>query len=720
MKEIYDWVPWFTELAQKIADGSPKYLAECAKKIRWSTEGETAPLLRYGDENIDPFSFLYFLASKNTTSNTATSVFSDVSKVFALKTHDWSHIQYFPTAVPFNALFHDKGKGNPNMLWKLFDDAVRGRSRVRGEDFEAALHIPKVALPKLTQTLFLANPHEFLPWDRWQKKLDIHNLPAKPTWDQYQKGIDIVRAAFPCCQPNDINIFSYLQGQKEPLVSGSSKFFQIASAPEYKGADHWADDFEPNNWVYTLRPSARLEEAPSSAGEAHESPYPLEEPKRGDIVLVRKGESTREVHAMGVVYENDYAKARSRNSRIHVLWMNKSTAKTFMNRENARFPTFGFSRVGHWTDVALNRVEEYAPTLRLLKKLGCEPGGGEVIPPPPRPVPPQVEHARNRVLYGPPGTGKTYGTVRHALAIIDGVGVQIAEHDAHRFRNLSFDPETGDGEIAMITFHQNFAYEDFVEGIRPTLNEEEGELRYELRRGLFRRMAKVAEDNPDKRFVLIIDEINRGNIAKIFGELITLLEDSRRLGQKDETRVTLPYSGEEFGVPDNLYVIGTMNTADRSIQLLDTALRRRFEFIEMMPVCDHDLVPADVEGVDCRKMLKAMNERIVILLDREHQIGHTYFRDVDGKNKLADTFQSKIFPLLQEYFFDDWSKIRAVLGGNGFVIQRDAQNTLHDTDLPDEGHTIYERLPSGDEKWCDPAEYRKIYESGERGAQEDS
>ena len=325
---------------------------------------------------------------------------------------------------------------------------------------------------------------------------------------------------------------------------------------------------------------------------------------------------------------------------------------------------------------------------------------------------------RNRILYGPPGTGKTYNSVRHALAIVDGVAWQKAVHDADRFRALQFDPEAHNGQIALVTFHQNFAYEDFVEGIRPVLGAEE--LRYELRDGVFKSIARAAEKQPDERFVLIIDEINRGNVAKIFGELITLLEDSRRLGREDETRVTLPYSGEEFGVPDNLYVIGTMNTADRSIQLLDTALRRRFDFIEMMPDPDHSLIPQNVEGIALRKMLGTMNERITLLLDREHQIGHTYLFGADTMERLSKAFQNKIFPLLQEYFFDDWPRIRAVLGGNNFVKERDVRNAIQDAELPDEEGMIYERLPGSDPRWRDPAEYRKIYETGERGAQEDS
>ena len=476
-------------------------------------------------------------------------------------------------------------------------------------------------------------------------------------------------------------------------------------------------------------------------------------------------------------------------------------------------------------------------------------------------------HPLNMILYGPPGTGKTYDTINYAVAIIEGKSVEVVKNEDHGEVKNRFDEYRENDQIEMVTFHQNYAYEDFIEGIRPVLDEDGAEdVKYELREGVFKEISDRATKNMEKsvriakntekdeprsetwdldellkafansvqkkldrkeevklssdddksqvaivkvtrfkkgitfrsfgvgdsdwfrwvarktikrdygdyyrgkiksaedikpgreskepehasakeiflvlkqmkkfhddewqpeihrpikkaeNYVLIIDEINRGNIAKIFGELITLIEESRRLGETEETRVTLPYSGDAekpFGVPNNLYIIGTMNTADRSIALLDTALRRRFEFKEMMP--EPSQIERDIDGVNLKKLLGKMNERIRVLLDREHQIGHTYFFGVKDMDSLKKAFQNKIIPLLQEYFYDNWEKIDLVLNQNGFIVDESGTSGLFKkSDLIDEQRKIYEILSEDDKdngkKWDEPKSYIEIYKKGE-------
>lgn len=300
---------------------------------------------------------------------------------------------------------------------------------------------------------------------------------------------------------------------------------------------------------------------------------------------------------------------------------------------------------------------------------------------------------------------------------------------------------------SFVTFHQSYGYEEFVEGLRPVLNgdAEAGEVEYEIRPGAFKELCRKARQAPDQRFAMVIDEINRGNISKIFGELITLIEPDKRDpldGSKPPLELTLAYSGEKFSVPANVDIIGTMNTADRSLALLDTALRRRFDFIPLLPdtraVKDADdphsaplaglMVTTSVGVIDVRQMLERVNERIEALYDRDHCIGHAYLTTLavvnDGEDrfeKLADIFRNRIVPLLEEYFFEDWRKIRLVLGDNQklqaaqFITESDA----HEQDLSDlfgsnhglDSYATNRRYQSQPSAFANPAAYLGIYQS---------
>ena len=440
----------------------------------------------------------------------------------------------------------------------------------------------------------------------------------------------------------------------------------------------------------------------------------------------------------------------------------------------------------------------------------------------------------NTILYGPPGTGKTYNTVNYAVAICEEKSLEDVMKESYQDVKARYDEYRRAGRIVSTTFHQAYGYEEFIEGIRPVLNDEddleesrEG-LHYKIMPGIFRDLCQkaempknLAEDhnaviwyvvlknksandlkkecfvegairfngpnitieeaktdeafswtyqrlsamkkgdyvlsyagkselidgvgviqddapfydgikkshqwtrkvkwllnrfgktpvnvktiNSDKYlpnfqiskmshmhvsdllsmlaeqnaiaiaknndpYVLIIDEINRGNISKIFGELITLIEDTKRAGAEEAAEVKLPYSKDMFHVPRNVYILGTMNTADRSIAIMDTALRRRFDFVEMQPnleVLNGIKISSERKELDVADMLRKMNSRIEVLYDREHTIGHAFFlglREDNSISKLASVFLKKIIPLLQEYFYEDYRKIQMVLGDNG-------------------------------------------------------
>ncbi|MFH5365145.1 McrB family protein, partial [Campylobacter jejuni] len=515
-------------------------------------------------------------------------------------------------------------------------------------------------------------------------------------------------------------------------------------------------------------------------------------------------------------------------------------------------------------------IDYYEQDIFITERVQSEESNMKIIP-------------LNQILYGPPGTGKTYHTIDKALEIL---GENLESRDE---KKAKFDEYVRKGQIVFTTFHQSYGYEEFVEGIKPIIDNDENsqEVKYDVKDGIFKELCDKSLKNyilsmqneneidldklifefanyinqdflnkgnefplenkvsikkillnfkdeyrsfslggsiksPQsltidiikrdylnfknkkilsfkdikpkydsqsdyhgnaiyyfmfynklkefeniqnekfkikkeilKSYIIIIDEINRGNVSKIFGELITLIEPSKRIGEKEELKVTLPYSGEKFGVPKNVYIIGTMNTADRSITSLDTALRRRFEFVEMMPNSDllnNVFICKDVEnpnededylGDDAKtegyaeilqNILISINKRIEFLLDREKTIGHAFFMSEAVKfnknnwikpdeyeedwyvlsiSKLKKVFQNKIIPLLQEYFYNDYALINAVLNDNGMIFEDKKDDKylqkIKNLDSVNSERSIY-NIASFDDKIWDKIEiYQAIY-----------
>ena len=479
-----------------------------------------------------------------------------------------------------------------------------------------------------------------------------------------------------------------------------------------------------------------------------------------------------------------------------------------------------------------------------------------------------AEYDKNMILYGPPGTGKTYSTAIYAVAICDNLSIDEVRNTDYNDVMRRYHELTKEGRIAFSTFHQSYGYEDFIEGIKPVVNQNQN-ITYKIHSGTFKRFCQKVKKNsskdiqdarvwsillngmgtsqvkkrcfeegtiriawhqlpvlltehvdgltdeqynsiiafqeqmrigdivvsvksensidgigiitgeyecdpkdkevwfrkrmvkwlmvneeknisPDQQlnlwvvqqlehvkakdilalchyqptieykipYVFVIDEINRGNISKIFGELITLIEDSKREGKKEQAMAILPYSKQMFSVPDNIYIIGTMNTADRSIAIMDTALRRRFQFIEMMPDTQilRDIGADHVEDLDVCLMLEKINERITYLYDREHTIGHAFFTRLalhPDLQTLQDIFEKSVIPLLQEYFYEDYQKIQLILGDNAkkdpdtrFILDESTnprtifKGYVEDTiDLPEKKYSINKKAFSNIESY---------------------
>ena len=636
MKEIYDWAPWFSALSQTVADGKKNDLAERVRQVNWANDSKSFPLLELNDEDIDPLSFFYTLARRNTR-NMRRIVYSSVSEVFGLREppeFDSPEAWTFPTpqsnAV---ALFNWRGESNPDLMWRLFRSASKGIEHVKASDFNGALQVKGVKRKKLTQALCLVNPSEFVPYDNTMVPLLPKIEPEPFEFNKYRQVLAELRNIFPGCGFHEINLFAFWR--ERYLANDERQFFQVSTRVYgYEDQDRW-DEFSEHNWIRTggSGPEGRI--------------YPLNAPKPGDIILVRFGTSGRGV---GIVHKNDYDDDHVQNwdedARIHVVWVNKAEGDLETDARQAS----GFSRAFKLVD-AFQDCQAYAATFGVI---------GEAREEPEEPVPVEntlddlanglflsvdflqniktlLENKKQVIFQGPPGTGKTY------------VAQELAKHLV-----------ASDDRWDLVQFHPSYSYEDFVRGYRPAL--ENGRPTFELKDGPLLRIARLASEADDEqKFVLILDEINRGNLAKVLGELYFLLEyrdkPVRLMYQKDED------AERPFRMPSNLYIIGTMNTADRSIALVDLALRRRFAFV------DFDPHQEPIDGVLDRWMRTRNPGKVEWLMDRVARandllkrygaaaIGPSYFMQEDlDDDDVKRIWKHEVLPYIAEQFFEDTKK----------------------------------------------------------------
>ena len=412
--------------------------------------------------------------------------------------------------------------------------------------------------------------------------------------------------------------------------------------------------------------------------------------REGDIVLAADG--TRVLGIGRVIGPYEYRSGSEFPHRRLVEWLSIDTWELPEEKEGLRFAVYYLREPKNLIAIEGKLLE---PRISDDGTDNSVPGGDTLRPPRrlegiPGQIQSVLERKRQIILYGPPGTGKTYWAMRAAndLAAHALFGKLFGELSVDEKRRVLGQDSLASGLVRRCTFHPAYGYEDFIEGYRPLSTN--GQLAFEKRSGIFKSLCEEAEKNPNRPYYLIIDEINRGDIPRIFGELLTLLEKDKR-GQP----VLLPLSGEPFQVPDNIYLIGTMNTADRSIALLDTALRRRFGFLELMP--EPRLLNISIEGLPLGPWLEVLNERIRAHVGRDArnlQIGHAYFledgKPITDKVRFIRILREDILPLLEEYCYEDYDTLGNIMGSR--LIDLKNQRFNEELLVPDRWDKLLEAL----------------------------
>lgn len=762
--ELYDWVPFFKEVCAALFEiGKSKIdRTQILRKTALQIFGNNHAFSKYS--LIDPFSFIYALAQKN-TANQKVEVYNKVIDILNLSSKDPSDT-IFPSPSPNSSVFffsengyitRDGQKINADILWDCFADAST-RGTVNEEHFKIIISLKGVRTTKLTQVLFLINPAKFwsidtnslwLPIFSEYETTEIKSQIEEQGLQRYLHVLELFQNSFPGCKFYEINLLCWLLSGEEPYLKITNHFCQISSKVDGGDGDDYYEEFIKANAVWT-----------GDDGK-HIGGYALNKVKDGDIVLVRRG--TRNLGGIGIVVQNEFESGGYNSDKaIYIIWLNKESRKLDYGLGDWK----GFNESA--TDDTYEKFySKYSDTLDLVEKLLAKQKNlpFTIYTPTIQKLNKNM-YPKNIILYGPPGTGKTFHTITKAAEIISGESFDKRYDEAR----ILYNAKLNEGQVEFVTFHQNYSYEDFVAGLRPDTSIENNQLKFKEHKGVFHRICQKAKENwndynrylngekykfstfeeilneflkplaekdeainlatlarnvsfkiysineknlglekqsgsrdhtlsintlkalyEERReynlqglgvyyyptidklkqiatslkkeiqdvklnnYVLVIDEINRANISRVFGELITLLEPDKRIGEKNELLLRLPGlpDDELFGVPPNLYLVGTMNTADKSIALIDIALRRRFVFEDMYP--REDIINSTVPE-QYRRFLVELNKKIKELKGPDFMIGHAYFIPEEDKNlNILQVLNQKVIPLLNEYFYNQRS-----------------------------------------------------------------
>jgi len=638
MIKYYDWVPFFGAICYKIAELSGDNTARETKllEIAHNTFQNEHVILQY--TSIDPFSYIYALAQRNTR-NQRSDTFTKAKNAFGLAAEIPTD-NVFPTPTPNTpSLFFKKGNyinkngetiGN-QCLWNLFAQVWNG-DEINETDFSNVLSLKNVGFTKLSQAMFLINPKQYIPFDTQMNSLPVSDLAdlkqVVSKIDQgglpiYLKAIEKLKIAFPGCELYEINLLNVLiNSTDQDQLRVSNKYCQVSSWVYGQNEKDYFEEFIIQNAIWTGG-----EESTNGA-----KTYPVTDFTKGDIVLVRRG--TKKLGGIALVVENEYLPdGYAEDKSIKVIWLVKQEKKI---EDDALGQWDGFSYASEKT---IRKFKEAYPatfafldSIRKIQKVMINYS---------------AEKYKNLILQGPPGSGKTRLAKQIAEWLTSDAEKAYSLIEAIDKRIFNEEPEIEDNEqIKLIQFHPSYTYEDFVRGIK--VNAEGEKIQYEVENRILASFAEEAAkyENQHKAFVLIIDEINRANLTSVLGELIYALEYR---GKNVCSLYKLNGGTNEIMLPHNLYVIGTMNTADRSVSHIDYAIRRRFTFI---PVPSSDVAITHPKAKSLFTAIKHIfDEHTSPEFDQQAiQIGHSYFLVDD--NEIGMKLKYEIKPLLIEYIND--------------------------------------------------------------------